>query len=805
MTIRHRIALGLGLIGLALGALPAQASPAEKYVGPHFTDGHLPAGCIADLNPANPDNHCFHMKVGLNALDSPQVDVVVLVPVSPTAERDLRMMKQSVEMWAGGIKYLSNQMHLPWLRDGVQFRITADAVPVDDAGNPTEPINLVDPEIVVIATNPAGGIGIGIDPSNFASEIGITNGEGAPCAEIPNAFSMSAWQARPGFDGHHGSKGGTYVQDCGGVGGNICFSVNGAVDPVPGASDFFGIYDLVSHETGHCLTLGHVGDGADGPWGPTPTNDIMAYSTDPPGVAKCVSTLDIEGFALRMSRYLDVNGDGKVDAADVLKANDVPGDGLNSFHVQNPADHLYASATGNPADCPQPDYSAVPGAVTGTATDWTPTPVATTRPRLGLSKVRVSGGRLTVAGTARRVPLVAPPTATSGSVSDASGDSTSPFGDITGWKVKVTDTAVDAEMKVTQLWPGDIGSAATAYSILVSGRRLDSFVPNGSTDGKPVVMDNGTGYYLPPGTATWDAATNTVKFHVSRQYLADNNITAPYSVTGVTGIHERNNDWVADDDHAPDKLGINLAGPPMAHVNLDKPLATSVTTTTVNVGSGSFTAAEQDLILTSNPAGGEQLLPLPIAKQSTVTATLTWDDPASSILLRLDNGSGAKVLKTTATSITIQVPWARRDLMVAVKPSMPFGIPEVNYTVKATITTLVKDTDHDRVPDVADSCLKVAGPSAAAGCPDTDRDGVQDRFDGCRLSAGIKANGCPSASGERIVVLVDGKRVATKTMVTSHGSYAFALRAPIRSGRHQVRIVWYSGGKAVSSLTRYVR
>ncbi len=89
------------------------------------------------------------------------------------------------------------------------------------------------------------------------------------------------------------------VQQCDGPGGQVCFSVNGAVDPVPGKTDFFSLYDLVAHETGHCLTLGHVGDGADGPWGPTPTNDIMAYSSDPVDVAKCVSTLDVEGFALR--------------------------------------------------------------------------------------------------------------------------------------------------------------------------------------------------------------------------------------------------------------------------------------------------------------------------------------------------------------------------------------------------------------------------------------------------------------------------------------------------------------------------
>jgi len=810
VTIRHRLTLLVGLIGLTLGALPAHASPADNYLHPHFGAGKIPAGCIVGSNPANPDNHCYHMKVGLNALDSPKVDVDVLVPVSPTAERDLRMMTQSVQMWAGGIKYLSGQMNLPWLRDGVQFRIHSLAVAVDEAGQPLEAVKLVDPEIVVVATNPTGGIGIGVDPIDFGNqliEIMGADGQEAPCSPIGNPFSMSAWQARDGFEQHGSEDGGVYVEDCGGAGGNVCFSVNGAVDPVPGASDFFPIYDLVSHETGHCLTLGHVGDGADGPWGPTPTNDIMAYSTDPPGAAKCVSTLDVEGFALRMSNYLDVNGDGKVTAADKLVAND-PHDGYGaSYQIQNPADHWYASPTGDPADCPQPDYSVVANPLEP-GTDWTPTPVKTTRPALNLGKVGVTAGRLTVAGVAKRVSLLPPVTATSGSVTDASADAISPTGDITGWKVKVSATAVDAEMKVSQLWPGEIGSAEQAYSILISGRRLDSFVPNGSTDGTPVVMDNGTGYYLPPGTATWDADTNTVKFHVLREYLAENNIKTPYAVTGVTGFHERGNDWVADDDHAPDKGGIRVTGPAMQRVTFDKPRATSVTTTTVNVGSGSFTPAQKEILLVSNPAGYQATLPVPIAKQSTVSATLTWDDPSAALGLALDNGSAQRVVKRTDTSVTVEVPWARRDLLAVITAPDALAFPpagEVAYHVTAKITTVIKDDDADGVPDVADVCVTAPGPYAGGGCPDADGDQVLDRFDACRTVAGIGADGCPTARGEKIVVTVDNVVVGREWIVTQHGSDAFQLSAPVHGRRHTVKITWYAAGKVVASRIRYLR
>ena len=42
---------------------------------------------------------------------------------------------------------------------------------------------------------------------------------------------------------------------------------------------------------------------------------------------------------------------------------------MNSFQVQNPKDHWYASPTGRAEDCPQPDWGLVPGAP---ETDWQP-------------------------------------------------------------------------------------------------------------------------------------------------------------------------------------------------------------------------------------------------------------------------------------------------------------------------------------------------------------------------------------------------------------------------------------------------
>ena len=397
----RRVTVALLLIALSIFGVSAaqaqstppapetQTTPETQTEGPFFGEGNIPEICAAEMpetladGSANPDFWltntetpvCHHMRTGLNALDSPQVDVLILVPVSPAAERDMRIMRQSIEMWEGGIDLIAEKLELDWLAEGMDFHVTVDTIDPEDGGEfTTYPV--VDPEIVVVATNPVGGLGIGIDPIAFNDQIADIIfgpqelGEG-PCSGVKNPLDIEAWEALPGFDNHHEEREGIYNEDCEGSGGNICFAVNGAIDPTPGegeTEDLFPLFDLVSHEVGHCLTVGHVGDGAEGAWGGLPSNDIMAYDSDPPGLNKCVSSLDVEGVALRMSNYLDVNGDGKVNSSDQLLANDQVGDGMNAFQVQRPEDHFYASSTGSPMDCPQPDLGLLPGE----RTDWTP-------------------------------------------------------------------------------------------------------------------------------------------------------------------------------------------------------------------------------------------------------------------------------------------------------------------------------------------------------------------------------------------------------------------------------------------------
>lgn len=797
----RRLLLPFVVIALALTAVPsALGSPSDNYLGPHFGNGRLPAGCITDRDPINPDNLCYHMKVGLNALDSPKVDVDVLIPVSPAAERDMRVATQAVQMWDDGLHYLADQMDLPWLSKGFEMDVRTHLVPVDSNGIPVDPIHLIDPEIIVVVSNPVGGIGIGVDPTALGGQLGLYDDQGVPCADVPNPFSMAAWQARSGFEQHGGEPGGVYVEDCGGVGGNVCFAVNGAVDPVPGLSDFFPLYELVSHEFGHCLTLGHVGDGADGPWGPTPTNDIMAYSTDPPLVSKCVSTLDVEGFALRMSNYLDVNGDRTVNGQDLLKPNDVEGDGSNSFQVQNPADHHYASPTGDPGDCPQPDVSPVPGS----EADFMPKAVSTTKPVLRIGRVTTRNGRLKVRGSAEHVSQIKPPTATSAKASDSSGDSASPITDIENLQVKVSKAYVDTTFKVGQLWPVMYGTAPVAYSVTIDGRRLDSFIPTGGSDGEPVVLDNGTGYYLPAGTAHWDTTANTVSFHVRRDYLADQQIRAPYNVYAVTGYHTRSNDWVANDDLAPDKRDLNVAGPRMGRETRDAPVAKKVSTRTFPSRTGTFVPSDSTLgVGLISTVDSRDYVNVPIDLQSSVLVTLK-SDGNSALGLTVGGGSSQKVIKSDDPNVLkVLVPWARRDLTVTVDPQEVYAPSDYTLTIKRT--TVIADSDKDGVPNVADNCRDAGGPSTGAGCPDTDGDGIFDAQDRCTKVAGIGADGCPTPAGEKIVAYLDSKPVDTFSIITRHGVDHFLLTSDIGSGQHTLQVKWYDGGKLIKRMTRALR
>ena len=550
---------------------PAGASPAQEYSGPYFGDGNVPPGCSRDWTLADQDDFCHRIKTNLetSAVDSPQVDVLVLVPVSPTAERDMRITRQAVEMWEGGIDYLAREMGLDWLADGTDFHVTVHSVDPQGEGGEFTTYPVVDPEIVVVVTNPVGTGGHAVDPVKTVSslqlgETAFAEEDTVPCHGVANPFDFEQWASLPGFDNHHEGRSGTYVEDCGGEGGNICFSVTGANEVLPGTVDSLGftVFDHVAHEFGHCLTLGHVGDGGGGTWGPVPYADIMSYSTEPSGLYKCVSTLDVEGVAVRMSRYLDTNGDGTVDEGDRLLSNDQRPNNdsfFTPFQVQHEDDHLYASATGSPIDCPQPDVGPVPGE----RTDWTPTPAGTTRTTLAVTaptEDEVSAdGTFTVTGTVERRSLFDDPTSPTGSADDPDDDAPRPETEILGLDVEVTETDVIATVRVREVPAATTLGTHVVYRVIVDGLRFDSSMTTAAALNPTATNRVRT---TVGATSKWDTEADTVAFHVSRDYLAFLRVPSPYEVTARTAVAPQGV-FVTVDDYAPDAGGypIAVAGP----------------------------------------------------------------------------------------------------------------------------------------------------------------------------------------------------------------------------------------------------
>lgn len=781
---------------------PAQAGPAEQYSRAYFGAGNLPPGCEDDMlageqvelyhsDPETyavpaPNNVCHHMRTDMNSLDSPQIDVLVMVPVSPTAERDMRLMRQSVEMWEGGIDYLAEQMDLQWLADNVDFHITVQYV--DPAGESGEfsTYSIVDPEIVVIASNPVGGLGIGIAP---------LAADALPCHGVQNPFDFEYWESVPGFNNHHDSRTGTYVEDCEGAGGDVCFAINGAIDPAPETVDIFSLFDLVSHEFGHCLTLGHVGDATEfeGKWGRVPTNDIMAYSQDPPGLRKCVSTLDVEAFATVMSRYIDTNGDGAVTEADELLANDQVGEGGNPFHVQHPDDHLYASSTGSPMDCPQPDQGLVPGE----RTDWTPEPVATTRPVLdvaGPADGEVSDdGHFHVSGTVGHEDLtvVSDPTEPTAAVDDPDDDASTPLTEIKNFNVAVTETHLDATISLAELQPSTATLSPTSYSLVVDGRKFDSFIRY-AFDRNPLTWDNGAGAYTPAGFSSWDLEANTVSFHIPRAYLVEKGqIEAPYFVASHANVGALTTALV--DDTAPDgdeTLGVaspsggGAAGASASVASLPGlgSLAGVASTVTFEHPEGNHFTVD-DTSMGEMPEK-EHLFELNVPEASDVTFTLTWTDALKTTDLDFyvtgaassgsDGATGLTSGNISATE-TATLKGVTGLLEIAVDPFL------VTDPANGTTYTLTADVTPNR-----------------SGLDD-DGDGVPNGRDSCPTQAGDGSNGCPIVPTEFVNVYLGETLLGSQAVDTTAGPDTFGIDVTVPEGTHDLRIEWVDGDEVLAT------
>ncbi len=754
--------IALAVVLLLVPVVPGLHSEGESTPFAHSANvSNLPPGCTADWievgdatdSIARFTDGCYHMRADLNALDSPIIDVLLIVAASPWAERDLRAMQQVIDMYEAGFAYLAEQEGMTWLAEGVEFHVSIDRWDMEDGGEfTTYPI--VDPEIVVIVNNPVvtGVQGLGIDPLTIWGPLS----EG-PCHGLSNPFDMEAWEMVPGFNSHHDGRSGTYVEDCGGEGGNICFAINDAIDPVPGVvDDVLGMstFDLVAHEVGHCLRLGHVGDAGDHKAVTVPYADIMAYAGQ---VAhKCVSTLDLETFAVAMSRYLDVNGDGVINGADQRYANDRVGD-RGPMQVQRPEDHYYASSTGHAYDCPQPDLGLVPGA----RVEFWPSPLPPVTSTVAVAPIDpVLPGIHQISGTALHTgPYVSPPSPAA-QATDASGDAATPFTDILGVDAVATDDALIVTMQMAMMVPNAALASTTYYVLTINGAAIDSFkfLPGS----EPETRDYGGNGAHPEGASTWDDDAATVTFTMPRSFLEsrESPILPPYYVQTIT---ENGALTVSHgDDAAPDlrplildprndqieRIVLQIDGTPIgtaypvdgawsADVDLTDYAGTQTITAEWTEIDGSVIATTTQTVLVGEPNQPPTLTPIgdmSVTEGQALSFQLTADDPDGDAVLFTAEG-----LPEAATFADGAFAWTpahepSSDGNYTITFTASDGIDAVNETIEVTV--LDGDADGDDVLNNVDQCpgfddaLDGDGDGLADGCDDDLDDGPLGDADG---------------------------------------------------------------------------
>lgn len=224
----------------------------------------------ADFN----DND-YHEYI-LSEVDTAAIDVLILPPASPYALRDAELVQGGIEAWDEGINELGPQ----WLADGIDIRsyVLGFDIPTNEA--------LLDPEIIVVSAeyNPALLFGIGLQvPISWCHGIGPGAGQIDWIEELP---------LDPDFH-EHGGVWGMFSMSCD-DGGKQCVVLNTNFLWLPDDENARNMFDLNTHEVGHCLGIGHVGDALDFTANNYPKQDIMSYEHG--SHVHCVSNLNIRAL-----------------------------------------------------------------------------------------------------------------------------------------------------------------------------------------------------------------------------------------------------------------------------------------------------------------------------------------------------------------------------------------------------------------------------------------------------------------------------------------------------------------------------
>lgn len=240
---------------------PAQpstpAQPLHPEGTPEFCESEADSGLAPPFaRPCDYWDEDYHEYVVYD-LDTTVIDVVILPSAGPDAVGSAAS-RMSVQAWEDGIRAYAQ----PWFNESFEMNVymVGQDIPSLDA--------VQDPEIVVLSTGAEGIFGIGAEPKQMVCSSFVEGGA-----------------TRHAYPEHRHGDVLVRAADCTGT-GFTCYAIN------VGGSDLNALYDLIAHEVGHCLGVGHVGDALDFRSRYAPVQDIMSYQNDPAQV-HCVSTMNV--------------------------------------------------------------------------------------------------------------------------------------------------------------------------------------------------------------------------------------------------------------------------------------------------------------------------------------------------------------------------------------------------------------------------------------------------------------------------------------------------------------------------------
>jgi len=287
------------LVAVAFAGCASEPPESDPGRGPAAREEPAEADPLAGLPEFCEDqrscdfwDELFHEYV-LYDLDTTHLDVLIVPGATESPVAHLEAARLAAEGWAAGIAELA----APWFAQNFTMAtyVLGRDVPPAEA--------LADPEVIIVFGGIGHLVGVGLEPKQFA------------CL-LQGGYPVHA---------HHGME--VRAADCTGL-GFTCLAVNAAGSP----GGERALYDLISHELGHCLGIGHVGDALDFRARYAPIRDIMSYQHDPSQV-HCVSTLNVRTLEGVYAHLLDRPAEERLPRG--------------SFYAMDPRDYRQVTC-GNP-------------------------------------------------------------------------------------------------------------------------------------------------------------------------------------------------------------------------------------------------------------------------------------------------------------------------------------------------------------------------------------------------------------------------------------------------------------------------